>query len=389
MSIETRPSSTDAQVDPGGWPAGRPAPLAGNQFAAGTKVESDDLIASQLAEIEMLYRTAPVGLCFFDRDLRFVRVNEHLAEMNGVPATEHIGRSIREVVPDLAETAEPLMRKVLETREPVVGLELVGETAAQPGVQRTWIETWTPVVDRDGQILGINVIAEEVTQRRRHEQLREAFLDVLSHELRAPITAIYGAATLLSRNGTSSDPPSLLHDILEEADRANQLIEDLSILSRAENGGLTVPTEPLMLSHEVADVAGRVGRRFPKLTIALDTPAGLPPVAADRTSVRQIVTNLLVNAAKYAGGHVTVRIEPAGAFLAVVVADSGPGFDAHEASRLFDLFYRGRRTVKVASGTGTGLFVAKTLVEAMGGMIEAQPRQPRGAEFRFTLPITE
>ena len=100
-----------------------------------------------MAEIEAIYNSAPVGLGVLDTDLRFQRINKRLAEMNGFQPQEHIGRSIRELLPDVAEDIESPMRGIIETGEPVLNMELGGETAAQPGVRRFWVETLglTPV----------------------------------------------------------------------------------------------------------------------------------------------------------------------------------------------------------------------------------------------------
>ncbi|WP_162909544.1 PAS domain-containing protein [Aggregatilinea lenta] len=124
------------------------------------------LVQQQLAEIEAIYDTAPVGLCFLDTDLRYVRVNERMAAMNGTPAKAHLGRSVREIVPDVAAAAEPLFHRVIDTGEPILGLELAGETAAQPGVRRIWEENFLPLKDDDGHVIGVNVVADEITGRR-------------------------------------------------------------------------------------------------------------------------------------------------------------------------------------------------------------------------------
>lgn len=119
-----------------------------------------------LHEIELIYDSAPVGLCFLDRDLRYVRINQRLAEINGVPAADHIGRTVREMVPGIADDIEPRLRRVLETGEPAVDIEVHGETPAQPGVQRTWVESWLPLKDESGQVTGVNIVAKEVTEER-------------------------------------------------------------------------------------------------------------------------------------------------------------------------------------------------------------------------------
>ena len=132
--------------------------------------ESEETARQRLQEIEATYRHAPVGLCVLDSRLRYVRINEHMAEINGIPADAHIGRTLREIVPDLADKAEPALRRIIATGEPVLDLEISGETAARPGVRRTWTESWLPLKDAEGAVIGINIVAEEITDRKRAEE---------------------------------------------------------------------------------------------------------------------------------------------------------------------------------------------------------------------------
>jgi PAS domain S-box-containing protein len=134
-----------------------------------------DTARRQLAELEAIYASAPIGLCVLDRRFRFVRINERLAEINGRPAAEHIGRTPHEVVPDLAGAAEEIFRQVLESGQPVLDVEISGSTPARPGVQRFWIEHWLPLKDPAGQVIGVNIVAEEITDRKKAEAaLRQA-----------------------------------------------------------------------------------------------------------------------------------------------------------------------------------------------------------------------
>jgi PAS domain S-box-containing protein len=131
--------------------------------------QSEANLNQQFAEIEAIYNTAPIGLAVLDRDLRFIRLNSKLAEINGLTVEEHLGRTIHEIVPDLVDEAEPLFRRVLTTGEPLLNLEISGETRAQPGVKRTWIENWFPLRDSTGQVIGINVVVQEITSRKQSE----------------------------------------------------------------------------------------------------------------------------------------------------------------------------------------------------------------------------
>lgn len=118
-----------------------------------------------LAELAAIYDGAPIGLCTLDRDLRFVRVNRRLSEINGIPASEHIGKRVAEVIPGLTEV-ESRLRRVIETGEPALDIEISGETAGRPGVRRTWIESWLPLNDAEGRVTGVNIVADEITDER-------------------------------------------------------------------------------------------------------------------------------------------------------------------------------------------------------------------------------
>lgn len=122
-----------------------------------------------LSELQSIYNTAPIGLCVLDDELRFRRVNERLAEINGASPEDHIGRTVREMVPDLADQAEAALRRVVDTGEPALGIVLEGETPARPGVRRAWEEDWLPLKDETGRVVGVSIVAVEVTERRAAE----------------------------------------------------------------------------------------------------------------------------------------------------------------------------------------------------------------------------
>lgn len=125
-----------------------------------------------LAELDVIYRTAPVGLCVLDRELRYIRINDWLAEINGYPPEAHIGRTVREMVPKLADKVEPLYRQVLETGEPLLGIEIRAETNRYPGVERVFKDRYHPLLDAHGDVVGVNVVVEEVTELKQEEEMR-------------------------------------------------------------------------------------------------------------------------------------------------------------------------------------------------------------------------
>jgi PAS domain S-box-containing protein len=126
--------------------------------------------AESLALVDILMANAPVGLAFVDRDLRFTHVNQSFATMNGVPVAAHIGRTPREVVPDLAPVLEPIFERILETAEPVLDMDLSGETPMAPGRRRDWLGSYYPISGPDGRPGGIGAVVREITERKRTER---------------------------------------------------------------------------------------------------------------------------------------------------------------------------------------------------------------------------
>ncbi|MCA9901138.1 MAG: PAS domain-containing protein, partial [Anaerolineales bacterium] len=123
----------------------------------------EDLLQKSKAETTSYYDDLPIGLAVLDVNLRYIHINNRLAAINGIPAADYIGKTIQEIVPTLAEQAQKLVADIIKTGEPVEDIEFQGETAVQPGVQKTWREGWYPLKDDDGQIIGFSVIVQEIT----------------------------------------------------------------------------------------------------------------------------------------------------------------------------------------------------------------------------------
>ena len=230
--------------------------------------------------------------------------------------------------------------------------------------------------------------AAQLERERRAREAAEAFLAVMSHELRTPITSIYGTATVIARDPHREDVGELVADIVDEAERLRRITDDLLVLSGVERGLIQLAPEPVMLQRALREPLTDVTRRFPNVTFDVRVPPSLPAVVADTTALRQVLYNLLSNAAKYAGadGPNTVEATPVGDIVEVAVLDQGPG-PGDDPAALFDLFYRAPHTAKRASGTGIGLYVSSQLLEAMGSSISAGTNGDRGAAFRFRLPL--
>jgi two-component system sensor histidine kinase ChiS len=227
-----------------------------------------------------------------------------------------------------------------------------------------------------------------ISTLEERQVLRDAFVGVMSHELRTPVTTIYGAAKLLAKTPRRPELESLVEDIEEEADRLHRITEDLLVLSRAEHGLVELRPEPVLVQRLVPAVIAEVRRRDPSLDVVVDLAPALPPIAGDEAALRQVLVNLLTNAAKYGGGSpvtIAARVDAPGGDILLRVEDQGPGLPAEDLEPIFDLFYRSAANARRASGTGIGLFVVRQLVGAMNGTVTAYAVEPHGLGFLVSL----
>jgi len=226
------------------------------------------------------------------------------------------------------------------------------------------------------------------------DKLRSALLTSISHDLKTPLAAIMGAAGTLkdySHSLPEQDRADLLTTVIDEAERLNRFIANLLDMTRIETGA-AVPTLSL---HYAGDIVGSALQRAAKILarhkVVVDIPSSLPMLKLDPVLFEQVLFNLLDNAAKYAPTGTTIRVrswaEERSVFLQVI--DEGPGIPSGHQDRVFDSFYRVRKTDHVRAGTGLGLSICKGFVEAMGGKISTGNRTDRsGAVFTIEMPIS-
>jgi signal transduction histidine kinase len=222
----------------------------------------------------------------------------------------------------------------------------------------------------------------------RRQALSDAFAGVMSHELRTPVTSIATAAELLRLDVGREQAPELVDDIVAETERMKRITDDLLVLSRAQFGVVETQAEPVLIQRLLPPVIADVTRRFPSTTVVATLADDLPVVSGDEGALRQVLSNLLTNAAKYASGPVVeVRVAVDDDRAEIIVEDQGPGVEREELPRLFDLFYRAASTSMKPSGSGIGLFVVRELVNAMGGQVRAEAVDPHGLRIVIHLPL--
>jgi signal transduction histidine kinase len=266
------------------------------------------------------------------------------------------------------------------------------ELDSQP---RRWLELTGHALDpTPPQTSGASVLVlRDVTAFRQGQGLREAFLGLLSHELRTPVTSIYAGATVLNDRGNQLEPGTrqeILSDVVHEADRLYRLTEDLMVLARFDEN-IDLVSEPSLLQRVIPPIIASEQRRWPSVEFVFRSDPGLAAVSGDDTSIQQIVRNLLSNAAKYGpiGQQVEVDVSAHGEGVTTRVLDRGHGLGGDTLQHLFSPFFRAPTTAAVAAGAGIGLYACKRLVDAMAGRMWALPRKGGGSEFGFWLPYYE
>jgi signal transduction histidine kinase len=236
-------------------------------------------------------------------------------------------------------------------------------------------------------VLAFNEMVERLATA---DERRRRLLADVTHELRTPLSVVQGQLEG-ALDGVYPRDDAHLRAVLDETRHMARIIEDLRTLSLAESGALALHREPTDLSDVIEDAtdAYRASADAEGVTLAADVEAGLPPVDADPTRVRQVLENLVSNALRYTprGGRVDVSASADGAdMVAVVVRDTGRGIAAEDLARIFDRFQRSADS----SGSGLGLAIARDLVHAHGGEISAaSDGDGRGTTVRFTLPVAE
>ena len=225
------------------------------------------------------------------------------------------------------------------------------------------------------------------------ERLRRDLVANVSHELKTPISALRAHLENLL-DGVEVPDPHTLQIMLGQTERLTRLIDQLLDLSRIESGELRLNRTLVPLHPLVQEVLSEIemARADRGVRVADAVPDDLPPVLVDRERVHQVLFNLLDNAVRYTppGGEVTVEARPENGGCRVAVIDTGPGIAPEHLPRLFERFYRADAArSRGDGGTGIGLAIARSVVEAHGGHIRAESRVGRGSVFTFDLPVAE
>lgn len=335
------------------------------------------------------------AMVLVDPNREFRVVNRRFAEMFGVESSAVIGRKFEELAPEVERTFEDAAGFAQIVAGSAADPERVLSTAVTQRfpVKRELQMLSTPVHGAGEGHLGRLYAFRDVSHEREVDRLKTEFVSLVSHELRTPLTSIKGFVDLLLEfevERLSADQLEFLTIVQSNVDRLVAIINDLLDISRIESGNLNLEWSEFDLRQAITEVANSFQPQLiaKRQTLSLDLPRSLPYVLADQARVLQILTNLVSNAHKYTpeGGSITIAARADERFLAIDVTDTGIGMTAEDLERLFTRFFRARnRATQEVRGTGLGMTITRSLVEAQGGQIDVSSRPGDGTTFHFTL----
>ncbi len=320
------------------------------------------------------------GIFLLDGD-GVVRLWNRAAQLvTGLRADAVLGRKLADVVPDWQALADRIPVAEGAATRPAVSLPV------EVGGRDLWLSL-VAVRGADGVVYAFR----DLTDEQRLEEEKSDFVATISHELRTPMAAVYGAAeTLLRREGelTKEQTRQLVAMIAAQASRLSQITEEVLLTNQLDRGDLPLERRPV----DVGDVVRRTVEAMESqladpVAVDVEIPPEVGPASGDADRIQQVMVNLLDNAVKYGGTPVRVRVESADGNVRISVADSGPGITLADQERIFEKFYRADpQHTRTPSGTGLGLYISRELVRRMGGRLDVSSEPGSGATFVVELP---
>ncbi|HEY0840669.1 MAG TPA: PAS domain-containing protein [Vulgatibacter sp.] len=360
--------------------------------------EAEHAREETLALLDSVVETAPVGLAFLDEEARYIRVNAKLAQMNGHPAAEHRGKKVRDVLPELAERLEPLVREVFRSGTATLDVEI---TLHRPdGTEEHRLLGIYPVRDARGQVFLAGTAVVDITERKkamealRHAaEFRERFVGIVAHDLRTPLASISTGAQVLARtDGVPERGIRVARRISSTAQRTAKMIADLMDFTRVRLGtGIPIEKAPADLGSIVRQVVDETDAVYPGRSVEVIAKGALSG-CWDGDRLAQLVGNLLKNALDYSPSdtpvHVRLTREDATVRLEVINRNLNGPIPAVASTDFFEPFYKGVDRKGKREGLGLGLYIANEIVRAHGGTIELRSND-EGTCFTVCLPAEE
>jgi len=344
--------------------------------------------------IDALLDSAADGILILKPDHIIERANPAFARMYGARQNAICGQSHSEIF----KWKQPPQGMTLETAEaggwPLTAqaqLYVEGDLIRPAGKPPLPIGiTYAPFLTHEGNLINIIATVRDITRFRQADELKSTFISVISHELKTPVALIKGYVSTLRREDANWERAVIdesLTVIEDEADRLTGLIENLLDASRLQAGRFEIKRSDVSLYKIAKRMAERFQVQTEKHKILVGIPKDFPIIMADETRIEQVFSNLISNSIKYAPqGEIHINGYTKADEVIICVKDEGPGFEPGDLPHIFDRFYRSPEVSRNTKGAGLGLYLARSIIEAHGGSMWADPKSELGARVCFSLP---
>ena len=353
-------------------------------------------VREQNLRITALLASVADGILILSPDLQIQSANQAFTRLINTPLVSLVGKQYQDIV---QWKGEPLGLKIRDLTESGWGdyqpaeLFIEGDMIRQGGLEPIPVAiTYAPLFSNDGKLLNVIASVRDITRYREAEEMKTNFISVISHELRTPLSLIKGYASTLRRKDVSWDAGMVqesLKVIEDEADHLAAMVDDLLDATKLQSGDVILKKSTVDLPSIVKEQVKRFQPESSRHEFSLEFSDGFPLIAADEERIKQLLTNLIANALKYSnGGEVVIRGQNFIDEVLVCVSDHGQGFDPKDIPFVFDRFYRSEGKSKQIKGTGLGLYLCKSIVQAHNGRIWIDENYYDGARVCFTLPVS-
>lgn len=352
----------------------------------------EEILVESEEKFRRMFEDSRSGMVLLDQEGRYTKVNKAMTEILGYSEQELLSMGPKDITYRGDITTDNLITKQLWTGESD-GLSTEKRFLHKDGRVIWGAITVSPIRDSNGQTMYMLGQMQNITERKKTDQIKDEFIGMVSHELKTPLTVITGSLRVLANQGLSEKQTrELLQNAIDSTDVMTDIVENLLELSRSQAGQMVLNTEPTDVVKIAQDVAQELQSKSATHRLIVDSTSEQVIALADPVKVERILYNLMENAIKYSpkSGDVNVSAQRQDNQVIVEVSDQGIGISREDQSRLFRSFERidAYQTHSIA-GIGLGLRVCHLLVAALNGRIWVESEPGKGSSFFFTLPAAD
>ena len=353
-------------------------------------------IATEKSRMRVMINQLADGVMTTDNQKRIAQANPAFLKMIGYHGPRPIGRAVDEIVG--IKLLNDMIDRVLDAPEDEF-IEVSEEVCLEAGAKSAEIiigAHCVPFRDRLGRNLGTITVLHDITALKRMDQLKSNFVSMVSHEIRSPMNSVLMQLKVVL-DGLAGETTLKQRDILgrasEKITALITLVSELLDLAKIESGLITREREEIQIAQLLEDQVAfhQAPAQAKSIQLSLGYLPALPALMANRLNLEEVFSNLIVNAINYTpeNGKITIDAAVEGDYVCVRVTDTGVGIAEEDLGRIFDRFYRVKNAkTRLVIGTGLGLPIVKSIVDAHHGLLRVESKPDHGTTFSVFFPCT-